>query len=199
MKYQIVFVGESPLIMHSAAGLDARLPVNRAIQEIARKKASNRTESDEDELRRLECEKSFWLDGDPARPAVPPPVVRAVIESAARKLRQGPAVRGGMTVQKTVFSFDEERYGTSMGEWRENCQFTVPVVVQRNRVLRTRALFEPPWQVAALIHANLEHIDRDMLANWGRIAGDEIGIGDWRPEKSGHYGRFSVESLRMVD
>lgn len=37
-----------------------------------------------------------------------------------------------------------------------------------------------------------ELVDREQLTAWLDIAGRRIGLGDWRPQRSGHYGRFEV-------
>ena len=42
------------------------------------------------------------------------------------------------------FDYDRERYGATMETLQHSTQFTVPVVVQRNRILRTRAKFDLP-------------------------------------------------------
>lgn len=198
MLFAIEIVGDNPIIMHSAAGLDTTSDISRAINEIAKKKGTNRTEADELRLRELECQRSLWLD-EAGQPNIPKPALRSCIETGARKLKQGPQVREGMIVQQTEFRFDRDRYGNSIEEWRRKCQFTVPVVVGRNRVLRTRAKFDMPWTVSATIYGDEEMLDRTKLETWLDIAGQRIGLGDWRPEKSGEYGRFSVKSVEVVD
>ncbi len=197
MLFAVELVGDSPIIMHSAAGLDTASDISREINEIAKKRGTNRTEADELRLRELECQRSLWLEN--GKPTVPHSALRSCIETGARKLKQGPQVREGMVVQETVFVFDSERYGKSVKEWGENCQFTVPVVVQRNRILRTRAKFDQPWSVNAIIYGDDELVDSTKLKTWLDIAGQRIGLGDWRPEKSGAYGRFSVNSVEITD
>lgn len=196
MLYRTELIGDSPLIMHSAAGLDPTTAISREINEITKKRGTNRTEADELRLKELECQRSFWLESD--EPTVPHSAIRAAIEKGARKLKQGPLVREGLIVQSTAFEFDRERYGTTLAEWGVNCQFTIPVVVQRSRILRTRARFELPWKVSAEIYGDSELVDAEKLTTWLDIAGQRIGLGDWRPEKSGAFGRFRVESVVEV-
>ena len=197
MRYRITIKGTSPIIMHNgAAGLDTRSPQNIEKAAIAKKRGSNRTESDDDRLRELECETSLWLNGDGA-PTVPEAALRAVIETGARKLKQGPQVREGLIVER-VEAFD---YDTSLGrtaaELCKTVQFTAGVVVQRSRILRTRAKFDE-WAVTFTVEADDELVDAEQLASWLDIAGRRIGLGDWRPEKSGHYGRFETVSIEPV-
>ena len=157
----------------------------------------NRTETDDERLRELECRRSLWLDAGGA-PAVPAAAVRAAIETGARRRKQGPQVRGGLVVLETVFEYDRERYGAKLEEIGSEAQFTVPVLVKGSRVNRTRARFDPPWSCTVTVDVDGELIDREQLLEWLEIAGRQVGLGDWRPEKSGVFGRFKVTSFEEV-
>lgn len=185
--------------MHNgSAGLDTRSPANLEKAEITRKKGSNRTESDDARLRELETLTSFWLDSSDA-PTIPATAIRRCIETAARKLRQGPQVREGLIVDEILaFDYDRARYGTTLDVLSQQTQFTVPVVVQRSRLPRTRAKFDPPWSLKFRLDCDDELVDKEQLDTWLDIAGRRIGLGDWRPEKSGDYGRFEVASVQAV-
>ena len=69
------------------------------------------------------------------------------------------------------------------------------VVVQRSRILRTRAKFDA-WGVTFTIEVDPELCDKEQLPNWIDIAGRRIGLGDWRPEKSGHTGASNEEEIK---
>ena len=197
MRYAITIKGISPLIQHNgAAGLDTRSAANIEKAAIAKKRGSNRTEADDLRLRELECQTSFWLDGGGA-PTVPEAALRAVIETGARKLKQGPQVREGLIVEQvTAFDYDK-KLGKTVNELGKSVQFTVGVVVQRARILRTRAKFDE-WAVTFTVEVDPELVDKEQLASWLDIAGRRIGLGDWRPEKSGHYGRFETVSIKAI-
>lgn len=111
MQYTVIIKGIRPLIMHNgAAGLDARSPANLEKAEITRKRGSNRTVSDDERLFELECQTSLWLDAGGA-PTIPPAAIRSMIETAARKQKQGPQVREGLIVDEVLsFDYDRERY-----------------------------------------------------------------------------------------
>lgn len=177
--------------MHSATGMDPSIPANIEKAEITRKRGSNRTAADEERLRQLECLTSLWLDAE-GRPAIPPAAIRSCIETAARKLKQGPQVREGLVVLSTRFEYDTGRYGEVVDDLIKNCQFTVPVVINRSRVLATRAMFDVPWSCEFEVETDPELVDAGQLDRWLDIAGRRIGLGDWRPEKSGQYGRFEA-------
>ena len=198
MQYRFRISGISPLLMHNgAAGLDTRSAVSREIAAITAKRGGNRTETDDERLRQLECRRSLWLDAGGA-PAIPATAVRAAIKTGARRRKQGPQVRGGLVVLETVFEYDRERYGVKLEEIGSEAQYTVPVVVKGSRVNRTRARFDPPWSCTVTVDVDGELIDREQLLEWLEIAGRQVGLGDWRPEKSGVFGRFEVASFEEV-
>ena len=94
----------------------------------AKKRGSNRTVADDIRLRELECFVSLYLDEEGAA-TFPAAAFRTNIETAARKLRQGPQVREGLIVEE-VEEFDYDRsLGTSPDELARNVQFTVGVGV----------------------------------------------------------------------
>ena len=194
MLYDVRIDGTAPIIHHSSAGVDPLLPISIEIKEITSKRGSNRTVADDQRLRHLETVRSLWLDAD-GRPAIPQSAVRALIETGAKKLRQGSQVREGLVVVSTHFSYDVETYGKTLEELAQRAQFTVPAVVKGIRVMRTRARFDPPWSCAFTLDADDELIDLEQLQRWLHIGGRRIGLGDWRPEKSGECGRFKVASI----
>ena len=194
MLFTVKITGTSPIIQHSASGLDPLLPVNQQIKEITSKRGTNRTAPDDTLLRQLETERSLWLDAN-GRPAIPASAVRSVIETGARKIKEGPAVREGLVITDTFFDYDVDRYGDTIEKLSVSAQYTVPVVVQRNRILRTRARFDLPWGCTFDADCDDELVDETKLLKWLEIAGKRIGLGDWRPEKSGEFGRFEVAEI----
>ena len=194
MLYKTRIKGVSPIIHHSSTSLDSNSPISREIGQITKKRGANRTEADEDRLRQLECVRSLWLDED-GQVAIPEGAIRAAIEFGARKRKQGPQVRGGLVVLETSFEYDKARYGEELDKLGVTAQFVVPVVVQRARILRTRARFDPPWACEFVCEVDEELVDAAQLSDWVGVSGRQCGLGDWRPQKSGFYGRFDVESV----
>ena len=195
MLYIVEIRGVRPIIHHSSTGLDAKHPANIERAELTRKVASNRTESDEARIAELECQLAFWLDEN-ERPTIPTAALRTCIETAARKLRQGPQVREGLIVSEVLdFSYDKERYGSTLKELAVSTQYRTGVVVQRQHILRTRAKFDLPWGCRFVLDCDDGLIDQQQLEAWLVIAGRRIGLGDWRPEKSGNFGRFETVSI----
>ena len=125
----------------------------------------------------------------------PTPSIRSCIEEAAKKRRQGLSVREGLMVLETAYTYDVDRYGATLDQLMDKTQFQSVVVVQRNKVVRTRAKFDPPWSVEIVLDCDDKLFDREKLEAWFDIAGRRVGLGDWRPSKSGNYGRFTVASI----
>ena len=197
MRYEVRAEGIGGIITHNGAeGLNARSAISREMAEINRKKGSNRTDVDDKRLRFLECRRSLYHDARGAL-TLPESALRGMIESAARKLKQGPLVREGLVVESVKEFVYDKALGTTLDEIAENCQFSTSVVIQRNRIIRTRARFEP-WGCVFIVDCDDEMVDREQLESWLDIGGRRVGLGDWRPERSGSHGRFKVVSIKEL-
>lgn len=205
--YQATLQGASALVMNSlSSALDKQHPLTKQISAITAKSSKNRTDTDLEVLRGLSVLQALWLDGPipaeddgPLVPHVQPATIRSAIEGAARLRKEGPLVRRGLAVVQCRFHYDTGRYGTTKGELMKSADFTVPVRQGQQSVLRTRAQFDTPWSVDAEIVTFDDEVDEDRLARWLTVAGQAIGIGDWRPQKSGSRGRFTLDSLEACE
>ena len=181
--------------MHNgAAGVDAQSPLSRQIAAITTKRGGNRTDVEDRQLRELECHRSLYLDAD-GRPTLPEAALRKMSETSARKTKQGPLVREGLMIESVAFRYDVNRYGEKVEELSREAQFVTPVVVGRQRILRTRAKFDTPWSIVGVADVDPELVDKKQVTAWLATGGRRVGLGDWRPETSGHYGRFDVEKV----
>lgn len=55
------------------------------------------------------------------------------------------------------------------------------------------------WSVEITCEIDSKLLTIDDLVNLVNRAGFGVGIGEWRPEKSGEYGRFEVDSDKPVN
>ena len=195
MRLEFTLAGVFPIILHNgAAGLDTRSPLSREIAAIAAKRGGNRTAVDDQRLWELECRRSLYFDAD-GRPTLPEASLRRMIENSARKSKQGPQVREGLMIESVMLRYDVKRYGEDVDTLSTTAQFVAPVVVNGKRILRSRARFDCPWSVVGVADVDPELVDRDKLTAWLALGGRRVGLGDWRPEKSGLYGRFNVQEV----
>lgn len=73
---------------------------------------------------------------------------------------------------------------------------TRPVVIQRNRVLKSRAKL-PEWKATFTIVYNEKQIaNGQVIRNILEEAGERVGIMDFRPQKAGCFGTFKVTSFK---
>jgi len=67
-----------------------------------------------------------------------------------------------------------------------------PVVVGKARILRCRPCWAD-WQMDVVLDVDAALIARELIAEALALAGRTCGIGDYRPEKGGGFGRFRVQ------
>lgn len=64
--------------------------------------------------------------------------------------------------------------------------------------LRYRGQFDP-WGVKVRVEVNTAVISPEQVVNLFALAGFAVGIGEWRPERDGGYGRFRVASAGELE
>jgi len=67
-----------------------------------------------------------------------------------------------------------------------------PVVVGKARVLRCRPCWSP-WQIRLPLEIDTAILSPELVEESLSLAGRIIGIGDYRPEKGGGFGRFTAQ------
>ncbi len=63
--------------------------------------------------------------------------------------------------------------------------------------IRYRGQF-PSWKCTLSISYNADILSVEQIVNLFNIAGFGVGVGEWRPEKDGSYGRFHVATEKEV-
>jgi hypothetical protein len=53
-----------------------------------------------------------------------------------------------------------------------------------------------PWELMVPVLYNEDVLSRDQVVNLFQHAGFSVGIGDWRPEKKGTFGQFTIKEVR---
>lgn len=177
--------GVCPLIMHNGQLAN---PLNRFTKEL--KKVSGKrakTESDYEELARLEFLGSLYLDG--GEPCIPGEVIEAALIDSAKRMRRGNQARAGIVCAGNFpLEYDGPRSPNDL--WKnEEYRFSQAVRVQRNRVIRTRPIFRN-WASSISVDFMPDQLNADEVNEMARISGMFIGLCDWRPK----FGRFQVET-----
>lgn len=116
---------------------------------------------------------------------------RAIISAASRtKIGRRSAVTDvAAAIFITPFALPIE------GQWHVDSR---PVVIPatRGRILRHRPMFDA-WRINLELQIDVDLIDAATIRKIMDDAGNYVGIGDFRPEKKGPYGRFRVDSWQQ--
>lgn len=78
----------------------------------------------------------------------------------------------------------------------ETFKALVVIPSTKGRVMRYRPMFKE-WGLKFIVEFE-DEISADALKEAFEIAGKYVGIGDWRPEKKGKFGKFMVTSFQEV-
>ena len=188
MTLKIDCTGVSPLLMHSDRASDPLSREAQWISEIAGKR--RRTEAEAVELARREFHCSLYLD--PAgRPTVPIDNVHSCLYAAARRRKEGPLFSGSFTVSSVRFEYEGPDDPDALWERQETFVDRRSVKVGTSKVIRTRAVF-PEWSLRVAAEHDPEVADLFHIRQWAEIAGGRIGLGDYRPQRGGLFGRFEA-------
>jgi hypothetical protein len=198
-RLKLKFVGESGFLMHNNQLAN---PLGRYAQEM-NKKSGKRKKTVEDiwELARIEWEGGMYLYEGLVQ--IPMRMVNKTLERGATKQKNGALWKSGAIVEndfhplkykgKTIaVSENGEIPNPELDEFFEKYIFQTMVKVGQATILRTRPLFDD-WSFEASIAFEGSVIDEQLVLQAAADAGRLVGIGDWRIEKGGGFGRFRVE------
>lgn len=179
-------VGIAPMLQHNGQLADPQNPHAQALAAISGKR--KKTDEGRARIADIEWLGSIYANAD-GRVIVPGEVVEAALVEAAKTQRLGKIAKAGMFVEDdSPLNYTGPK---DISKLQADARFrlTKCVRVQQSRVPRTRPMFRD-WSAEIKVSYNPELIDRAQVAELMAIAGERIGIGDWRPR----YGRFLVES-----
>lgn len=118
---------------------------------------------------------------------------RAIVKAAAQfkqgKISMSKIVAGGVSVEPPMLSFGTKQYAID----------TRRAVVQRAGILRSRPLLKD-WSLSFDLLVSEEDVAPQAFPTLRAIvedAGRRVGMGDFRVEKSGPFGKFTVESWEV--
>ena len=197
IKFKLV--GETPLLMHNNRLAN---PLDNYSQEIS-KKSGKRKKTLEDiwELARIEWEGGLYLyDGEIK---IPMRVVNKCFERGATKQKNGMLWKSGCFIkddfcplnypgQKINVQANSDIPNPELDKYFKKHMFQSMVRIGQATLLRTRPMFED-WSFETTVIFDGSVINRETLIQAAIDAGHLVGLCDWRMEKGGQYGRFSIE------
>jgi hypothetical protein len=176
-KYEVEIKGSSPLLMNRY--------VEGTLEEIKVRKG---------EIKQKKVEDKLYLDAK-GIPYVPANYIRGALIEAGKNVK----VQGGgkKTFSKIIGSLLTVEPDAIMlkGEWKP---YTITAVnpMTRGRMSVTRPKFDS-WSIAFTLISS-DDIPEDKMATIIEEAGKYVGIGDWRPQKKGMFGKFIVTKFKKV-
>lgn len=170
---QFLLIGDSPLIVHAWSEKAKRQMLDKQMKKASRGREAKDPQAD--------YEACFYRteDGGYGFPAIG---IKSAMISACRYVSMK------MTEARGAFHIDAEMLPVN-GEPRPREDMVR--VGMGTADIRYRPEF-PEWSIPATIKFNSGVISAEQIANLLNTAGFGVGIGEWRPERNGSYGRFHV-------
>jgi len=179
-KYKVKIKGISPLLMNKPEeyGFD---------EQWVQKKASTDWEAD--------ALKKLYVDSEGRIYQPSTHIERALIEAGKKLKVKG---QGKATYSKlfgSMVSVEEFELIHLNTDYEINkCLVVIPST--KGRIMRYRPMFKK-WELEFHIESD-DEIPADAIKEALDIAGKYVGIGDWRPEKKGKFGKFQVIEFKEI-
>lgn len=172
--------GISPLIVHAWSEKARKMILDKQMKQNAKGKEAKDPKQDyEDSLYRLDDGSGYGFPVIAFKAAA----VRAGTDLGLKMtdLRRAFHLRGTMApiVGEPRMREDMVRVGAGTADIRYRGEF-------------------PEWSAELTADYKPTAISREQLQALFEEAGFSVGVGEWRPEKSGSYGRFTVTGLEVV-
>jgi hypothetical protein len=181
--------GESPLLMHSDRFANPLDPDAKAHKVLTSKR--NKTDEDHQAIAISEWKGALYYDEE-IGPYLPSANVRATLVDGAKLSKLGKAIQRGTLILADKLKLDYPGPRNPIEMVRDSrfidCR---SVVVSGKRLMRYRPVF-PKWAFSVEVLFDPLVVERDQIMNSMSQAGLLIGLGDFRPNKGGSFGRFSV-------
>lgn len=189
----IKITGNSPLIMHGDRYANPLDPMTKEHKVLTGK----RKKTDEDQLLIALSEMRgamYW--NSRLGPYLPGANIRSAIVNGGKLNKLGKQIqRSTMMAEPEVpleYEGSRDRETLIQDPQFQDCR---GVVVSGRRIMRYRPIFRE-WAAQFAIYYEPSAINPEDIELAATNAGLLIGIGDFRPERGGMFGRFSVEIVR---
>ena len=177
----IEVVGVTPLLMNNPA--ESMAPGS---SELTSSRKTYSAEDDADRSCYKDANGGFYL---------PTFAFRSCMKEAAKGRKVAPKLYATTAVKGAVFPADERTplLDPSTGEVLRTYEIdTRRAVIEGKGILRSRAKL-PVWACAVNLDCDLEFITEAVARELLSIGGHMVGVGDFRPEHDGPFGRFTVK------
>lgn len=175
---KVTIIGTNKLIFHKWS--------NKAIQMIKDKQAKKANKGRETRNPDEEAEGSFYKDSND-KIAFPALCIKQAMVNAARNIE-------GVTMtllRGSVFVVGDKDGLIPVDYKKKSYREDMVRVGMGTADIRYRGQVED-WSMTFLLKINSDVISAEQASNLLQIAGFSCGLGEWRPERNGDFGTFSV-------
>lgn len=143
---------------------------------------------------REQAESTPYRDGENGRLWIPSVWLTGTIRSVASDYKLPGTRKSVRSVSGgAVVPVEEKLYFCENYELKDIEIDSRPCVIQRARIMRHRARLES-WSVKATLQIDEEILEPKHVHDILGDAGKRAGLGDYRPQKGGPFGRFQIIS-----
>jgi hypothetical protein len=191
-RFRITCKGTSPMLMHNARLADPLDVVVKEIKTVSSK--TRKTDADHDSIAYWEFVGGMYY-AENVGPFLPAANLRKAFIEGARKSKSGKLVEQGLFIDTLINPLAYEGPRDLDGLWKDKTFVSrLCVKVQQARLMRTRPMF-PNWAFDAICTYDPELLNFAQIKEFAQIAGNYIGVGDYRPL----YGRFLADLEELSD
>lgn len=186
-KLTFTVKGVSPLMMHNGQLAD---PLNKWAKQLAALTSKRKkTDADHAEISRVEFLGGLYINGDGC-PVVPGECIERCLVEAAKKSKLGKLFTSAVLCDGNwPLDYKGPKEPDLLASDPNFCDRR-SVVIQRNRIVRTRPIFRK-WELAFTVHYLPNELEKEQLTQAVDVGGRLIGLLDYRPK----YGRFELVSV----
>lgn len=186
------FIGTSPLLQACDRLADPLDPATIRHKELTSKR--KKTEEDHALIARSQWQGLLYWD-DELGIYMPTQNIRASIIGGAKLNKLGMQIKRGTIMMEAKVPLDYGKKLTIDQLWEQGYIDRRSVVVSQARVMAYRPKFAK-WSLQATLTYDESTLDENQIIQSAENAGRFIGIGGFRPEKGGTFGRFDVEKVK---
>ena len=183
--------GERALLLHNGQLADGDNGFTKAIKEITGKGAKNRTEAENNELKKLEWLGGLYLNERGLICVTEDMVLSCLERGAASSAKLGKKVKAGVICTQLFFpiKYDGPKDPLTLYEAGKNIDRRM-VGVNQKRIARVRPRFDH-WSIDIELLIETTTINIKSVIEAMKVSGRIVGLGDFRPR----FGRFSTEKI----
>ena len=192
-RLTIKITGISPVLLSCDKLADPLDPATITHKELTSKR--KKTEEDHFAIARSQWNGLMYFD-EILGVYMPTQNIRAALVGGAKLNKLGMQIKRGTIMEDEKIALDYGKKLTMDQLWEQRYLDRRSVVVATARVMAYRPKFPVGWSLLFKILFDESVLDSSQVMQSFDNAGSFIGIGGFRPEKGGSFGRFQAELLK---